>query len=132
MKLSRRFSLATLALSGLAVGLGGCASSGFLNPRPSVTLYGPALPSRDKGAEVEMFQTQRPERPYSEIARIETTHGDDAWGMKQILAKARELGADGVIVVGSTRKAVEQVPGAAQNMTVVRPYGISAIALRFR
>jgi hypothetical protein len=52
--------------------------------------------------------------------------------MKQILAKARELGADGVIVVGSTRQSLEQVPGPAQNMSVVRPYGISAIAIRFR
>jgi hypothetical protein len=132
MKLSRRFSMATLAVFGLAVGLGGCASSGFLKPGPSVTVYGPALPARDKAAEVEVYQTQAPERPYSEIARIETTHGDDAWGMKQILVKARELGADGVIVLGSTRKSVEQVPVEGQNMSIAKQYGISAIAIRFR
>jgi hypothetical protein len=51
--------------------------------------------------------------------------------MKQILVKARELGADGVIVLRSTPKSVEGVTGEGQNMTT-RQYGISAIAMRFR
>ena len=84
----------------LAGAVAGCASTGFLMARPKVTLFGPAYPPKDSTAAIEVFQSQKPDRPYQEIARIEVGDTNDNWSMKQILIKAREIGADAVIIVG--------------------------------
>ena len=112
--------------------LAACASTGFLMAKPKVTLFGPAYPPRDSTAEIEVFQSQKPDRPYQEIARIEVGDTDDNWSMKQILIKAREIGADAVIIVGRSGAYGVGVPVGSGVYAASEEYGMVAIAIRFR
>lgn len=47
---------------------------------------------------VEVFRTARPERPYTEIAELEVRSHKKA--IESLVKKARELGADAIIVMG--------------------------------
>lgn len=111
---------------------GACASTGFLMARPKVTMFGPAYPARDSGAVVEVFQSRLPDRPYTEIARIEVGDTDDNWSMRQILLKAREIGADAVIITGRVGSYATAVPVGQTSIAVGEGYGLAAIAIRYR
>ena len=49
---------------------------------------------------MDVFYTTKPDREYTEIARIICGDTDDSWNLEQILMKAREIGADAIIVIG--------------------------------
>ena len=129
-----RFQRLVVALvGGLALaGANGCASNGFLMAKPKVTLYGNAYPPKAESDPIEVFQSKLPERPYSEIARIEVGDTDDKWSMKQILLKAREIGADAVIITGRVGSAGYGVPVSGMVIGASEAYGLSAIAIRFK
>jgi|SRR5207247_7077778 len=116
----------------LAGAVAGCASTGFLMARPKVTLFGPAYPPKDSTATIEVFQSQKPDRPYQEIARIEVGDTDDNWSMKQILIKAREIGADAVIIVGRSGVYGVGAPVGSAVYAASEEYGMVAIAIRFK
>ena len=109
-----------------------CASTGFLMAKPKVTLYGNAYPPKGESDPIEVFQTRLPDRPYSEIARIEVGDTDDKWSMKQILLKAREIGADGVIITGRAGHQSVGVPVGGTVIAASEGYGLTAIAIRFK
>jgi hypothetical protein len=112
--------------------VGACASTGFLMAKPKVTLFGPMYPPKDSTAAIEVFQSQKPDRPYQEIARIEVGDTDDNWSMKQILIKAREIGADAVIIVGRSGVQGVGVPAGSAVYAVSEAYGMVAIAIRYK
>jgi len=91
-------------------------------------MFGPTYPPRDSTAVIEVFQSRVPGRPYIEIARIQVGDTDDDWSLRQIRRKARELGADAVIITGRVGSFV--VGSAA--VAAGENYGLAAIAIRFR
>jgi len=110
----------------------GCASNGFLMAKPKVLLYLPGLPPKPPDASIEVFQSQQPERPYQEVARIEVGDTDDNWSMKQILKKAREVGADGVLIVGRSGSYGVGVPVGTVVYAATESYGMVAIAFKYK
>jgi hypothetical protein len=110
----------------------GCASTGFLMAKPKVTMFGPTYPAKDSTATIEVFQSQKPDRPYQEIARIEVGDTDDNWSMKHIILQARQIGADAVIIAGRVGTVGVATPIGSQVHGASRAYGLTAVAIRFR
>lgn len=110
----------------------GCASNGFLMSRPQVNLYGQTYPGKNIDAKLEVFNTSKPERAYTEIAQITCGDTDDAWNIKQILIKAREIGADAIIIVNKAGSQGVGVPIGNMVYMATENYGISAIAIKYK
>jgi len=110
----------------------GCASTGFLMAKPKVTLYGQTYPAKDPDEQVDVFNTYKPDREYTEIAQITCGDTDDSWSMKQILIKAREIGADAIIITGRSGSYGVGVPIGNMAYAVAEGYGISAIAIKYK
>ena len=121
--------VATIVLMAFVMG---CASTGFLMAKPVVTLFGQTYPAKASDAEVDVFFTTRPDREYTEIAQITCADTDESWSMKQILLKAREIGADAVIVIGRTGIYGASVPIGTVAYASSKGYGISAIAIIYK
>ncbi len=116
----------------LAGALAACASTGFLMAKPTMTVYGPTYPPKDSTAVIEVFHSQKPDRPYQEIARIEVRDTDDNWNLKQILIKAREIGADAVVIVGRSGTYGVDVPAGSMLYATSEQYGMVAVAIRYK
>jgi hypothetical protein len=110
----------------------GCASTGFLMAKPKVTVFGQTYPAKSIDAQVDVFITTKPDREYLEIAQITCGDTDDSWNIKQIQIKAREIGADAVIVTGRYGSYGVSVPVGNMAYAVGEDYGISAIAIRYK
>jgi hypothetical protein len=110
----------------------GCASNGFMMAKPSVTLYGGSYPSKKSDAEIEVYQTKKPDSSYVEIGQITCGDTEDDWNMKQILDKARDIGADGIIIVGRSRTYGVGVPVGNMEIATSEGYGITAIAFKYK
>ena len=106
--------------------LAGCMAS------PKVMRFGPSFDSKSPNAAVEVFQTHVPDRPYQEIALISVGDTDDDYCMEQVLLKARELGADAVILKGRVGTTAAAVPVGGMALASGRDYGLSAIAIRYK
>lgn len=137
-----RGTLALAFASGAILGglMLGCASTGFLMATANVTMFRePGAPKPDS-ARIDVYQTARPDRPFEEVARIECGDTDDAWNMKQITTKAREIGADGIIILGRVGSydfvaGSSSVAGSVATGTgfgVGQGYGLSAVAIRYK
>ena len=109
-----------------------CASTGFLMAKPEVTMYAKPYPSKTKDAPIDVFQTAKPDREYIEIAKISCCDLDDKWNMQQILIKAREIGADGIIIVGKAGTATGLVPVGEMVIAADEAYGIVAVAIVYK
>lgn len=115
-----------------SVVLYGCASA-------RVTMLTPAYTPKDVNANIDIYQTKPPEKKYKEIALIKCDDTDDDWNIKQILLKAREIGADGIILVGrvgtySFTPVSGVTPGIsffAFGLSVGEGYGLSAVAIKY-
>ena len=106
----------------------GCASNGFLMARPKVTLFGASYPAKEENGKIDVFITTKPTQEYIEFAQITCNDTNDEWSMKQILKKAREIGADGIIIIGKTGSY-----GTVNSGVVVsQQYGIAAIAIKYK
>ena len=115
----------------LIIILSGCASNGFLMAKPEVLLYGKTYPSKNLDAETEIFETSRPKQEYIEIAKITCGDTEDSWNLKQILIKAREIGADAIIITGKSGSHGAGVPIGDMSYVATQDYGISAIAIKY-
>lgn len=93
----------------------------------SVTMLSKSYPSKDEDAHIEVFVTNKPTSEYVEIAIIKH---DSEWSDKSTLnnikSKARELGADAVII---TERA-----GSSGGMTFVstEKSGFVAVAIKYK
>ena len=72
----------------------GCMAS------PEVTMLKEPHAPKQATEHIDVFFTKTPDRPYEEIAIIKVGDTEDEWNLKQIKLKAREMGADGVIITG--------------------------------
>lgn len=96
--------------------------------KAQVTLFGPAYPAKAEDAAIEVFQSQVPDAPYTDIARIEVADTDDSWSMSQILKSAREIGADAVIISGRTGSYAV----GSSNYAAGKGYGLMAVAIKYK
>src|SRR4051812_9935407 len=72
----------------------GCAS-------PKVKFFsGNSYPAKEENASIDIFTETRPTKEYIEFAYISCGDTSDKWNRKQILKKAHEIGADGIIITG--------------------------------
>lgn len=110
----------------------GCASTGFLMASPKVTLFGSAYPAKPPDSRIDVFRATRPQRDIVEIAEISCGDTDDDWNMRQILRKAREIGADGVILLGQSGSYGVGVPIGNMVYATQEGYGLRAIAIKYR
>lgn len=114
-----------------------------------VVPFGPIYPPKNANANIDIYQTKQPDKKYIEIARIEAPAADDNWNMKHLLLKAKELGADGIIITGRVGSySIMPVYGMSSGvvsgsnnsftafgsgfgMSVSEAYGLVAIAIKY-
>lgn len=99
---------------------------------PKVVLYGDTYPGKPTDARIDVYNTNKPERPFVEIGQISCGDTDDDWNMKQILIKAREVGADAVIVTGRSGAYGMGTPVGNMIVGAGEGYGLAAVAIRYR
>jgi len=131
LKITEIIKFVTIMLMILTLNIS-CASTGFLMAKPNVTMYTRAYPPKAMGAPIDVYQIAMPDREYIEIAKISCGDTDDNWNMKQILKKARDIGADGIIIVGRTGSVAVAVPVGKMAYAVDQGYGITAIAIVYK
>lgn len=110
----------------------GCASTGFLMAKPKVTLFGETFPPKDEGATIDVFMTNKPSQEYLEFAQITVKDTSDKWSLDQIKKKAREIGADGVIIIGKAGSYGVGIPMGLTTYVENEEYGMTAIAIRYK
>jgi hypothetical protein len=93
-------------------------------PRLSYVQTGPAYPPKPYGAPIEVVLTQQPRCPYTEIGLIRSESAYLERAMEALREKAREVGADAVIVTGTaagttghTTTTVNRSANTVQTMT---------------
>lgn len=89
----------------LTIFLSSCSSTGFLMAKPEVLKYGQLFPVKDETEQIDIYSALLPTKEYIEIAQITCKDTEDDWNLKQILIKAREIGADGIIILGTAGNA---------------------------
>lgn len=79
--------------------------------------------------EVEIFQTKPPEKDYIELGILSVEAGDDA--IIDLKNKAREIGANAIIILGEKNKGTVAVP--IGNMAYGVPVNeLEAVAIRYK
>ncbi len=109
-----------------------CQSTGFLMAKAKVTMINEAYPSKDENANIEVYITNTPSDPYIEIAQITCDDTEDDWCLKQIKIKAREIGADGIIILGRSASGGVGVPIGNMYYVSSEEYGMKAIAFKYK
>lgn len=116
---------------GLTLILHACASTGFLMAKAKVNLYQEAYPQKDENAHIDIYKTQKPDKKYVEFAEITCNDTNDNWALQQTLIKAREIGADGIIIIGKSGSYGYGVPVGNVVVATSESYGIKAIAIKY-
>jgi hypothetical protein len=110
-----------------------CASTGFLMAKPKVTLFGETYTPKNEDEKVDIYMTNKPTQEYTEFARIICKDTNDKWSLEQITKKAREIGADGIIIVGKAGSSGVGIPmGGYSTYVVSSEYGMTAIAIKYK
>ena len=109
-----------------------CSSTGFLMAKPKVVMYGATYPSKTENENIDVYSMSKPKKDFIEIAEISCGDTEDDWNMKQILLKAREIGADGIINTGRAGAYGVGVPVGYSTYLVSEDYGIKAIAIKYK
>lgn len=105
-----------------------CASNGFLMAKPEVTLFGETYPAKSESEKIDIYYTSKPTIDYIEFAKITCGDTSDKWSIEQISKKAREIGADAIIIVGNAGNY-----GIGNSAYVVNEsYGITAVAIKYK
>jgi hypothetical protein len=108
-----------------------CASTGFLMAKAKVTLLGDTYPPKDAEAKIDVFITKKPIQEYIEFAQITCKDTNDKWSLEQITKKAREIGADGIIIIGKAGSSGVGIPIGYSTYVVSEEYGMTAIAIKY-
>ena len=100
--------------------------------KPKVTMYTKPYPCKAIDAQIDIFQGKMPNREYIEIAKISCSSSVDSWNMKQILKKAREIGADGIIIIRRVATAGGVVPVGNVPDKGNEAYGVVVVAIIYK
>ena len=76
--------------------------------------------------------TAKPTQEYIEFAQITVGDTNDKWYLEQITKKAREIGADTVIIIGKTGSYGVGVPIGYSAYVVNQGYGMTAVAIKYK
>lgn len=112
--------------------LAGCASNGFYMAKPKVTMFGEKYPAKSESENIDVYMSSQPTKEFSEISKISCGDTSDKWNMEQIKKKAKEIGADGIIILGKSGSYGVGIPTETTAIIVTEEYGISAIAIRYK
>ena len=96
-----------------------------------MVVYGTTYPAKDVDTPVEIYRTQRPNRPYVEIGEISCNNTNDEYALNQILMKARSIGADAIIILGSASTSASGVPIGSVIYSSTQQYGFKAVAIKY-
>jgi len=114
------------------LGFSSCVSTGFLMAKTKVTLFDNSYPSKKEDARIDVYVTNKPIQKYIEIAQITCGDTNDKWSLEQITKKAREIGADGIIIIGKAGSSGVGVPIGTMTYVVNEEYGMTAIAIVYK
>lgn len=109
-----------------------CQSTGFLMAKAKVTMINEPYPAKEENANIEVFITNLPSEVYIELAQITCNDTVDDWCLKQIKIKAREIGADGIIILGKSTSNGVGIPIGNMYYVLSEGYGMKAIAFKYR
>ena len=109
-----------------------CRSTGFLMAKAKVTMFEEPYPQKDIDAKIDVYKTKEPKKEYIEIAEISCGDTDQAWSLKQIKIKAREIGADGLILLGKSGNYGIGTYDGNLAYGAASGYGIKAIAIKYQ
>lgn len=109
-----------------------CASTGFLMAKAKVTLFGESYPAKTEDAKIDVYMTNKPTQEYIEFAQITCGDTNDKWSLEQITKKAREIGADGIILIGKAGSTGVGVPMGNSTYVVSEQYGMKAVAIKYK
>jgi hypothetical protein len=100
--------------------------------KAKVNMYTEPYPPKSFNAPLDIYRTQKPEQDYVEIAEISCSDSNDDWNLEQIQIKAREIGADAIIIVGDAGSYGVGVPvGNTMVYGGSQGYGITAVAIKY-
>jgi hypothetical protein len=83
-----------------------------------VTMYREPFPSKLESANIDIYKTQKPTNEYIEIGEISANNINSA------IAKAREIGADAIIITGYKNIIYDD--------GVERQHGIRGVAIKYK
>ena len=109
-----------------------CQSTGFLMAKAKITMINEPYPAKEENAIIEVYITNPPSAPYIELAQITCDDTEDDWCLKQIKIKAREIGADGIIILGKSASGGVGVPIGNMYYVSSEEYGMKAIAFKYK
>ena len=131
MKIMNIGKFLLLGLVFLAI-MNSCASTGFLMAKAEVTMYASPYPAKTRNSQIDIYRTNKPTKDYLEIAEISCGDTNDNWNMQQIMLKAREIGADGIIIIGKSGTEAVGVPIGKNVYAASSEYGLKAIAIKYK
>lgn len=114
------------------LGFSRCASTGFLMAKAKVTLFSDSYPPKEEEAKIDVYMTNKPTQVYIEFAQITCGDTNDKWSLEQITKKAREIGADGIIIIGKVGSSGIGVPIGTSTYVVSEEYGMTAVAIKYK
>ena len=97
----------------------------------STVMLNKSYPSKNNAEEIEVLLSKAPSRNYTEIALIKCENFTDNLAIESMKKKARKLGADAILIVGSASK--EKVISSEGNTIVskMEDSGFTAIAIKY-
>ena len=100
--------------------------------KAKITMINEPYPAKEENANIEVYITNLPSAPYIELAQITCDDTEDDWCLKQIKIKAREIGADGIIILGKSASGWVGVPIGNLYYVSSEEYGMKAIAFKYK
>lgn len=88
--------------------------------------------AKAKNAKIDIYRALKPKSKYSETGELTCPDTDEAWVLKQVLIKAREIGADGIIIFGGAGDYGVGVPvGGTIVQSASKSDDIRAVAIKY-
>lgn len=100
--------------------------------KAKVTLFGDSYPPKNEDAKIDVYMTNKPTQEYVEFAQITCRDTNDKWSLEQITKKAREIGADGIIIIGKAGTSGVGIPMGISTYVVSEEYGMTAVAIKYK
>jgi hypothetical protein len=115
-----------IVVSVICAVVSGCATAEF-------TAYREVFQPKPSDAKVDVYHTVLPKLEYVEIGMISCSDTDDNWNIKQVVKKAREIGADAIIILGRVGTYGAGIPvGNTMVYGADEGYGIRSVAIRYK
>ena len=97
-----------------------------------VVLYGQTYPAKIDSVQIDVYRSIKPSKAYLEVGEISCRDTNKEWALNQLKIKAREIGADGLIIIGPGGKSSGGYIVGNTVVTSNDSYGYNAIAIRYK